>query len=270
VQSLCNDLEQESAGLSALIWRLTERGWSTPTPFYGWTIWDEIAHLCFFEEAALLALTDAPAFERHAREIAGRLEAGTLVSALARERYGQLPGDELCEAWTGRASEVGRVLSRLSPKARLPWYGPPMSARSFATARLMETWAHGQDIHDALGARREKTPRTKHVAHLGVTTFGWSFSVRGLAVPARMPYVELRGAGGETWAWGDPDTTDRVQGDAQDLCLVVTQRRNVADTGLECRGDTARTWMAIAQCFAGPPSSGPAPGAFRARERPAP
>ncbi len=58
-----------------------------------------------------------------------------------------------------------------------------MSVASSVTARLMETWAHGQDVLDALRLRRRPTDRLRHIAHLGVRTFGWSFRVHGLAVP---------------------------------------------------------------------------------------
>ena len=135
-----------------------------------------------------------------------------------------------------------------------------MSAKSFATARIMEVWAHGQDIFDALKVPRKATDRLRHIAHMGVATFGWSFMNRHMEVPSDDVRVELLGPTGERWTWGPDGAKNRVEGSAEDFCLVVTQRRNVADTGLTVAGTTAAQWMAMAQAFAGPASDPPKPG----------
>jgi uncharacterized protein (TIGR03084 family) len=142
---------------------------------------------------------------------------------------------------------------------RLLWYGPPMSVRSFVTARLMETFAHGQDVADALGATRAVGDRLRHVCHLGVATYGWSFRVRGQEPPAPdgSVRVELSLPSGAPWTAGPEGAADVVRGPAVDFCLVVTQRRNVAATSLDVRGDVAEAWMRTAQCFAGGPTVGP-------------
>ena len=152
------------------------------------------------------------------------------------------------------------ALAPLDPKARLPWYGPDMSARSFATARLMETWAHGQDIWDALGRTRGASPGLRHILHLGVGTYGWTFVNRGLPVPQPAPHVDVVAPDGSHWTWGDPSATDWVTGPAMDLALLVTQRRHRDDTALRWAGEGAEQWTLIAQCFAGPPADGPARG----------
>jgi uncharacterized protein (TIGR03084 family) len=132
-----------------------------------------------------------------------------------------------------------------------------MSTMSFVTARLMETWAHGQDIADALEMPRTATSRLRHIAHLGVRTRSNSYVVRGLAGPVTPVTVALTGPAGESWVWEESESPgDRIQGSALDFCLVVTQRRNVADTGLVVEGSTASQWMSIAQAFAGPPGPG--------------
>jgi uncharacterized protein (TIGR03084 family) len=135
-----------------------------------------------------------------------------------------------------------------------------MSARSFATARIMEVWAHGQDIFDALQIRREPTDRLQHIAHMGVATFGWSFMNRQMEIPDAEVRVELRAPSGDRWTWGPENATNQIKGSAQDFCLVITQRRNVVDTQLAVTGDTAAQWMTIAQAFAGPPADPPEPG----------
>ena len=130
----------------------------------------------------------------------------------------------------------------------------------FTTARLMETWAHGQEIHDLVGSKRVHTDRIKHIATIGVKTFGWTFVNRRQEPPGPPPYVRLLAPSGEIWEWNEPSETDCVRGDASDFCHVVTQGRNVADTALEAVGDVANRWMSIAQCFAGPPADPPKPG----------
>jgi len=259
----CDDLRAEYHELADFCDRLTPEQWRLRTDFYDWTPFDEVAHLCFFDETALKSATDPAAFEQDTATLNRRLGAGEEISAIARSVYGHLEGAELVRHWRSRHDTLVDALARLDPKDRLAWYGPTMSARSFATARLMETWAHGQDIWDALAVQRPVSGRLRHIAHIGVTTFGWTFVNRGLPVPGIMPHVRLRAPDGSAWTWGEPSDTDFVQGDAEDFCLVVTQRRHRDDTGLECRGEAANRWMSMAQCFAGPPADGPSPGARR-------
>jgi uncharacterized protein (TIGR03084 family) len=138
-----------------------------------------------------------------------------------------------------------------------------MAARSFITARLMETWAHGCDIADTLGRTPPVSARLRHIAHIGVRARPYAYMVNGLDVPATDVRVELAAPDGDIWSWGDdPDVSDLVRGTALDFCLVVTQRRHMADTALEITGDAARQWMGIAQAFAGPPGGGREPGQF--------
>jgi uncharacterized protein (TIGR03084 family) len=135
-----------------------------------------------------------------------------------------------------------------------------MGATSFLTARLMETWAHGQDVVDALGADRESSDRLAHIARLGFITRGWSYANRGLEPPATAVRVELTLPSGQVLELGEPDAPEVVRGSAEDLCLVVTQRRHVDDTALEVEGAAAREWMELAQAFAGGATGGPPPG----------
>jgi len=135
-----------------------------------------------------------------------------------------------------------------------------MGAMSFVSARLMETWAHGQDVADALGVIRIATNRLRHIAHLGVRARPFSYVVRGLTMPTDQVSVELTSPSGELWAWDtESDPPDQVRGPALDFCLVVTQRRNIVDTELEVKGRAANEWLGIAQAFAGPPGPGRPP-----------
>jgi uncharacterized protein (TIGR03084 family) len=171
-----------------------------------------------------------------------------------------MPTEELMGWWRRERTKMLEAYAAVGRKERLPWYGPPMSALSHATARLMETWVHGQDILDALRIRRINTDRLRHVAHLGVTTFGWSYTNRGLEVPQTQIRVELTAPSGDIWAWGPESGSEKISGPAEDFCLVVAQRRHVDDTHLEVVGEAAHDWMLKAQCFAGPPTDGPKPG----------
>ena len=137
-----------------------------------------------------------------------------------------------------------------------------MSVASALTARIMETWAHGQDVADGLGETMTPSARLRHVAFLGYRSLPNSYRSRGLEVPEASVRVELDGTDGERWAFGPEAATDRVHGPAVDFCLVVTQRRHLDDTDLVCDGPVASEWMAIAQAFAGPPGPGRRPGQF--------
>jgi uncharacterized protein (TIGR03084 family) len=260
MKGLCADVLTEYSQLAALAESLTPSQWEQKTPFHDWTPWDEIAHLCYFDETGILAATDPEAFAAETAELMKQFGDGSEIKALAQARFGHLSGTRLVPYWRQRFERLISVLSTMEPKARLPWYGPMLSVRSFATARLMETWAHGQDIYQFLGKRRPVSDRIKNIAHLGVSTYGWTFVNRNLAVPEPAPYIELQAPSGEKWTWNDPPSErNYLRGSAEEFCLVVTRRRNVADTRLQYAG-TAAEWIPIAQCFAGPPEDAPAPG----------
>lgn len=254
---LVADLGGETQDLEALLDGLTAEQWELATPAEGWAIRDQVSHLARFDEVATLSVTDPEAFRAQASRHEALAEDFAAVLAV---EHRAMPAAEL-HAWFRRARrEYLATFAGLEPGARLPWYDVDMSAASSVTARLMETWAHGTDVADALGIPREPTGRLRHVAHLGVGTRGWSFRVRGLDAPEAPVRVALDAPGGEVWAWGPQDALDRVGGGAEDFCLVVTQRRHLDQTGLQVDGPVARQWMEIAQAFAGP----------RGRGRPAP
>ncbi len=253
---ICDDLLAEHLDLDGIVARLSEAQWSAATPADGWSVRDQISHLWFFDQRALMALTDPEAF---AADMAQLLSSGGTEASVAPGRA--MSGAALLDAWRSDRARLVEVAREVDPSARIPWYGPAMGARSFITARLMETWAHGQDVADAVGASRVPTARLKHVAHIGVRARPFSYLINGMEMPSAPIEVVLRGPDGDEWRWGDP-AADQVAGDALDFCLVVTQRRHVADTALKVRGDAAREWIDIAQAFAGEPGSGRSPGQF--------
>ena len=192
---------------------LDEAGWETKTSFFDWTVKDEIAHIAFFDGTAKLSATDPEAFNEHVKALfSGKVEAMDQLTVLKKMDY-----PDLLQYWREERTALVNALSRLGPKDRLPWYGPSMSAVSFATARLMETWAHGQDVVDALGVSRPATDRLYHIAHLGNITYGWSFSNRQMEVPQVPVRVELTSPSGELWTWGPKRRRDIIRGSALGL-----------------------------------------------------
>jgi uncharacterized protein (TIGR03084 family) len=254
---ICTDLQAEHEALDVFLRGLDEADWNRPTPAAGWTIRDQISHIGSTDRGATIAADDP---ERFNAEWLSRDRQDRMARQLEAGRA--MPGSALLAWWhTGRAAMLD-VFRGLDPKARIPWFGPAMSAVSFATARLMETWAHGQDIVDALGLHRPATERLRHIAHIGVRARSFSYRVHDKEPPAEDVRIELVSPAGVLWTWGDAQASNRVSGQALDFCLVVTQRRHLADTALRLKGALAEEWMHIAQAFAGPAGSGRQPGQF--------
>ncbi len=257
MKQICEDLRTEHEALDAVLKNLDEGQWMTMTPSPGWNIKDQVRHLAYFDDRAALSTSDSDAFGKHLEEVMSDLRGFIkMLDDVGKD----MPIEELTSWWQRERTKMLEAYAATGRKDRLPWYGPPMSALSHATARLMETWVHGQDILDALRLKRTNTDRLRHIAHLGVTTFGWSYANRGAEVPQTSVRVELTAPSGDIWTWGPDETPEKVSGPAEDFCLVVAQRRHVDDTGLEVVGEVARDWMLKAQCFAGPPTDGPKPG----------
>jgi uncharacterized protein (TIGR03084 family) len=254
---LLADLTAEHGDLDAVLAGLSDEQWNAATPAEGWSVRDTVSHLAFFDEQATTAATSPDDFRAGLADVfadpAGFIDAGP-----ARGRA--LPAIEVLEWWRTARADCLAAFGALDESARVPWYGPDMGPASFATARLMETWAHGQDVCDAVGVRREPTARLRHIAHLGVRTLGFSFVSNGRPAPTEPVRIELVAPDGSTWTWGEESAANRVSGSALGFCLLVTQRRNIADTDVSARGPVATEWLSIAQAFAGPAGSGRPPG----------
>ncbi|WP_405636056.1 TIGR03084 family metal-binding protein [Streptomyces sp. NBC_00056] len=252
--SVFDDLRDESQELDAMVAELRPCQWGLPTPAARWSVAHQIAHLAWTDRAALLAVTDADAF---AGEVEKAVAAPDSFVDEGAEEGAALPPAELLARWRAGREKLQPVLrSAAATKARFPWYGPPMSAASMATARLMETWAHGQDIADALGVVRTPTDRLRHIARIGVRTRDFAFGVRGIEAPEKEFLVELAAPGGEVWVYGPEGADQRVTGTALDFCLLVTQRAHRDDVDVRADGADAERWLDIAQAFAGPPGPG--------------
>lgn len=248
---LLADLRHESDRLAQRLDGLAYEQWGLATPAQGWSIQDQISHLAFFDDTARLALTEPDQF----RAVADALMADGMdfPDRIAAQHRVLAPDALLGWFVTARQDLLG-VFASEDPRRRLPWFGPDMSVASAATARLMETWAHGQDIYDALGVEHPPSPGLRSIAHLGVTTFGFAHALNGLEVPDEPVRVELLSPDGQSWIWGPIDAANRVSGPALDFVLTITQRRHWSQTALVTTGPVASQWLDIAQAFAGAPT----------------
>lgn len=254
------DLRDESLALHDLVAGQGEDFFGEVTQFRGWTVDDVLSHLHFWNVGADLAVQDGAAFAAFYARIGEAVDNKRPLPPIERDYFGGLRGRALLDAWREQVLAMADRIVQVDPRQRVQWAGPPMSVRSSISARLMETWAHGQAIYDLLGVERIDTDRIRSIAVLGVNTFGWSFANRRLEVPVPPPRVTLTAPSGAVWSWNDENGDGSIEGRATEFCQVVSQVRNVADVSLRVVGETAHRWMEIAQCFAGPPRRPPAPG----------
>ena len=254
------DFKAECDTLHAVLQGRDDADFERPTQFKDWTVDDVIAHLHMWNHAVNLSVTDETAFDAFVQAFQ---DAGRRHFPYTHEWSGGLKGQALLAAWYGLCADMEPLWRDLDPDLRVKWVGPPMTVRMSMIARQMETWSHGQEVFDVFGVARQDEDRIRNIAELGVRTFGYTFTNRGIERPAVKPFVRLTAPSGAEWTWNEESDTDYVAGPATDFCQVVTQTRNIADVGLEVCGDAANRWMAIAQCFAGGPNDPPPPGARR-------
>lgn len=250
VTDLCHDLADEQESLDLVLDTLGTEDWRAPTPAAGWDVLDSVSHLCFFEEAAALALSDPAAFEAQKQRLLDDMAAGKALDV----GLGRSLGDprELLERWRRARSTFSGAAAAVDPASRVPWYGPGMSPASFTTARIMEAWAHGVDIRDALGVPLVATPRLRHVCHIGYGARAYSFAVHKIADPGDPVRLSVGAPGGGEWSWGPEGAAERISGSALDVALVFAQRRHHSRTDVDAEGPVAALWLSIAQAFAGP------------------
>ena len=248
------DLTAEGERLDALVRDLDDAGWRTPTPAPGWDVATQVAHLLWTDDVALKAATDKDAWDAVVLGAIADPEGYVDQAALALAR-----DEGLLDRWGTARSALHAALAAYPRGQKIPWFGPPMSATSMATARLMETWAHSLDVHEGLGVPVEDTDRIRHVAHLGVRTRNFAFGVHGLDAPAEEFRIDLVSPSGDVWSWGPEDAAQTLTGSAGDFCRLVTQRVHRADTDLVATGADVDRWLDIAQAFAGQPGEGRSP-----------
>ena len=253
---ILRDLEDEHRSLAQVLETLGDEHWRCETASPGWQIRHQISHLEFFDRRAVLALTEPEEFaEDRRRLMSAAPEDLSIALAQTAEPL------ELLTAWTLNSHRLVEVGLQADPSARVPWYGPSMSVKSFLTARLMECWAHGEDIAAAVSFDREPTDRLRHVAHIGVATRPFCLTINGLPADDSLITIQLQSPSGDRWVWTSGTSESHreeqlVTGSALDFCRVVTQRQSIEESSLIVKGTAAQSWMEVAQAFAGPPGRG--------------
>lgn len=255
LDAVLTDLEAEGAQLESWVAALDADQWSTPTPAEGWTIAHQIAHLAWSDETSVHAATDEEAF---AETVKAAIANPTGFVDVAADELAALDPADLLARWQSSREALARALREVPEGAKIPWYGPPMSPTSMATARLMETWAHAHDVAESLGIEPPRTERAKHVAYLGVRTRDFAHHMRGEAPPTEEFRVDLVGPSGDVWAWGPENAGQRVVGDGWDFALLATRRLHPEDADVKAVGAEAKHWLTIVQAFAGLPGADPA------------
>jgi len=251
------DFRAESAALYALLDEADPACFDEPTQFKDWSINTVLQHLHFWNQMAAYQLTDEAELVATLGKIS-TFDGG--MRAYEAAHFQGLSNADLLLAWRKGAEITADLFAKCDPKARLKWAGPDMSARSSITARLMETWAHGQEVYDHLGTVRKNEDRIQNIVVLGVNTYGWTYKTRGQTPPGPMPHLVLSAPSGRAWTYGEASEASRIEGLAEEFCQVVTQTRNIADTSLQVIGPVAADWMSKAQCFAGAAHTPPVPG----------
>lgn len=263
------DFLDESKALHALVQPLADADYQRPTQFKGWTINHVLQHLHFFNLAAIYSLQDAARFDALYAKLTRKRSGGMSTVEATDELLEGVHGQALLQLWQDGFHKTAEAFGQADARQRVRWVGPDMSARSSISARLMETWAHGQEIYDLLGVVRKNADRIRSIAVIGVNTYGWTFRNRGEQIPEPQPHVRLTAPSGALWKWNDASEEHLVEGMAEEFCQVVTQVRNIKDTRLRVVGTPAERWMAVAQCFAGPVETPPAPGTRGPQSQPA-
>ena len=260
MREILSDLVAEQQHLDQFLQGIADRDWKKRTPAPGWTIQDQVSHLAYVETFAAEVLNEGPG--RLETEKIGELDEWTERGvAQGRGRRHQ----EIIEWWRFGRADVVDALSRMEATDRVPWVYGDMSARSFATMRLMETWAHGLDIKAAilgritpipeedLGEDEEDpladTPRLRHIAWLGQRSLPFAFDLAGEAYPEQGIRVEVMGAKYQTWRFGPADTDQVIKGKAGDWCRVVCLRQDATDTSLKPIGEHAETALRVARAY---------------------
>ncbi|WP_434743979.1 TIGR03084 family metal-binding protein [Micromonospora sp. SH-82] len=240
---------------------LDTEGWRTETPAPGWTVAHQIAHLAATFKLAALAASDAGRFSAVVSRLTPDFSAN-VDAALAGYLAEEPP--ELLRRWREERVAAERALSALPGDHMVPWLVRPLPAAVLACAGMMELFAHGQDVADALGIRRRHDDRIGHLVGFAVRTWDFGYLARKIDVPDVQMRFEITAPSGKVWEFGPADADQRVTGPAVDFCLLATRRRHHADLAVAAEGDVARNWLEIAQAYRGPAGPGRQPGQFAA------
>ena len=257
------DFKYECDSIAALLDGHDDDVFAKETLFKSWTVHDIIGHLHLWNIAADETLNAPERFQEFITMAMTGLMKGGSHQALQDQYFGDKTPRLVYEEWKDYYPAMTERFHAADSESRVKWAGPDMSVKSCIIARQMEHWAHAQAIFDVLGVDRVNGDLLKNVAHIGVTTYSWSFKVNGREPIKPKPYVRLTAPSGAIWEWNDPQEDNKIEGSATEFSQVVTQCRNIEDTSLKMTGHAANEWMAIAQCFAGGKETPPVKGARR-------
>ena len=253
MQEILADLKADQETLDQFLSPLSAAQWDLPSPAEGWTLRDSVSHIAHVDEVATQLLRG----DNTPLEIAAKVRFQ--FTEIGVEKGRKMKFSQILPWWRGARSILMEELARCDPKQRIPWFARPIGAKAFATARLMETWAHGFDCFDAVGAEPVDTDRLRHVALLAYMARPFAYQVNGLAVPESPLRVELVLPSGRMWTIGEENAADRIRGKAGEFCRVAVRRRHWRDMNLEVEGDEAERFIEIVQTYAGPPGPGRKP-----------
>jgi uncharacterized protein (TIGR03084 family) len=242
VREILSDLVAEQQFLDQSLQRIPIRHWDRPTPAGKWTVRDTISHLADSADLATDTLMGGDRVKEWQTN-------GDLASLRERaiKRGREMRPQDVIEWWRGGRAKVVEPLSHMADDDRVEWIEGSMSARTFATFRLMETWAHGLDIYAALEIEVEDTPRIRHVCWLGWKTLPYAFKAAGLDYsPVR---VEVIGPGYAKWVYGPEEAENFIKGSASDWARIVVRRIDHSATTLKVSGDAAQAALEVAQAY---------------------
>ncbi len=259
LQDVIADLIADGDDLDRLVAGLSADRWSTATPARDWTIAHQIAHLTAVFRMAGLAAADPAAFAAMAVTLSPDFNAN--VRAAMAEFLAD-PPEVLLQRWRAERAAAAKALAAVPADQVVPWLVNPLPPAVLASAGMMELFAHGQDVADALEVRREHTDRIGHLVAFAVRTRDFGYLARNLAPPTEEFRFEVTGPSGVLWAFGPADAANRIAGPAVDFCLLATRRRHHSDLAVQATGAQATHWLDIAQAYRGPAGPGRAPGQF--------
>ena len=254
------DFRDECHAVYQLLSTLSDKDFDEKTQFKGWTFNNVLGHLHVWNYAADVSLKDGEEWKSFSNKALEMLGQGSTMNQFEETVTKGAKGTKLLEMWREFYEEMTPRFSVADPKKRVKWMGPDMSARSSISARHMETWAHAQELYDSLGVDRVNQDRIKNIVVIGNNTFKWSYTVNKKPIPSETPFLKLTAPSGEIWEFNNPENENRIEGQAEEFCQVVTQVRNIKDVNLNLIGDISNEWMSFAQCFAGGAETPPAPG----------
>lgn len=243
MRDILSDLVAEQQYLDQFLQRISLKDWDRPTPSKGWSIRDTISHLADSEEQAASVLSGGADLDPYRSD--PDLD-GLRQKAVLRGR--KMRPQDVIEWWRGGRAKVVEPLSHMDPTTRLEWVIGSVSGRTLATARLMETWAHGLDIHAALGAEVEDTARIRHVCWLGWRTLPYACKLAGhdYTSPIR---VEVMGPGYAKWVYGPADCDNLIKGAAGEFARLAVRRVPLSATNLKVTGESAQIAAQVIRAY---------------------